>query len=991
MSRTQRSTRRRKHSRKTGQGRELRRHLQVQSLERRQMLAGDMDDQIGEAIPIALGATASDSISELIDVDMYSISLANGQTIGIDVDSADRELDSGLRVFDAAGNELAYSDDDRGPGAEYDDLEAYVLFTAPAAGTYYIGVSTYDNFFYDPTDGTGDEFGDTVGDYELIIDDAPVENFFLVNTTGDLPDANLGDGIAEDVNGNTSLRAAIEEINTIANTNTINTIEFDIDYSQIDVATGRFVTQPATPLPAIEVPVEINAFNLIADDFPAFQIDGSVVSGTNTDGLLVTGDGVQLFGVAIANFPGDGVEINGAAGFQTDSIESSGNGGYGMRLQNASGADVVFSTFTSNAKAGIVVAGTTPGGHDIRYNSVGVRYDTTLGTDVVDGNGTFGIYVLAGENVLRDNVVSGNVSTGIAISGPVSGGNQLVGNRVGTDLSGEIAMPNGAFGILIKSANNILGGPNSYDANVVSGNARTGVAISGAAATNNSLYGNMIGVNLSGDTPIPNGSFGVQLSGSSNNTIGGTGPYERNVVSGNDRSGIVLSSGSSSNDIVNNSIGVDVTGMIEVGNGGNGLFVLGGSSDNDFYENVIGANAASQVSISNITSTGNALFNNMIGVNADGSAELAGGGSTGVFIKAPETQVIGNVIAGASSTGIHVSSTAAYDNQLIGNLIGTASPELNEVYGMPIGVRFSVGARDNTLGPGNTIGYSTSDAVRNDSGGEGNTITQNVMAGNAFGIDLGGNGVTPNDGNPTAADTTDDDDTGPNRLQNTATSLVVNATPISASQTQIAFDYFVDSNPANAAYPLTVEFFVSDPTVAQGAVYVASDVYTTADYLAGGASYSAIVDNADFTISPDAGTATVTDSLGNTSEFTSPAVPIAFPSVLLASAASSVPINYNPLDVTRDGEVTPSDVLSVIEVLSAQQTDARGEFASLGQASERWDINKDGHLSPADVLTIINHLSESRHSLSLAAIDALMTDDDEAALFDGDLIDHLLF
>ena len=39
---------------------------------------------------------------------------------------------------------------------------------------------------------------------------------FTVNTLGTEPDENPGDGVAEDINGDTSLRAAIEEANTTA-------------------------------------------------------------------------------------------------------------------------------------------------------------------------------------------------------------------------------------------------------------------------------------------------------------------------------------------------------------------------------------------------------------------------------------------------------------------------------------------------------------------------------------------------------------------------------------------------------------------------------------------------------------------------------------------------------------------------------------------------------------------------------------------------------
>jgi hypothetical protein len=47
---------------------------------------------------------------------------------------------------------------------------------------------------------------------------------FTVNVTGDTPDANPGDGVAEDENGDTSLRAAMEEANALSGA---DVVQFD--------------------------------------------------------------------------------------------------------------------------------------------------------------------------------------------------------------------------------------------------------------------------------------------------------------------------------------------------------------------------------------------------------------------------------------------------------------------------------------------------------------------------------------------------------------------------------------------------------------------------------------------------------------------------------------------------------------------------------------------------------------------------------------------
>ena len=54
------------------------------------------------------------------------------------------------------------------------------------------------------------------------LEDRTLLSTFTVNTTADTMDANPGDGIAADADGNTSLRAAVMEANSLAGDDTIN-------------------------------------------------------------------------------------------------------------------------------------------------------------------------------------------------------------------------------------------------------------------------------------------------------------------------------------------------------------------------------------------------------------------------------------------------------------------------------------------------------------------------------------------------------------------------------------------------------------------------------------------------------------------------------------------------------------------------------------------------------------------------------------------------
>ncbi|NEQ26282.1 MAG: peptidase, partial [Microcoleus sp. SIO2G3] len=93
------------------------------------------------------------------DVDLYKVDLKAGDTIKVDVDSRQLVIagelpigiDGQLRIFDAAGTELAFSDDDPAPDEVFlSEVDPYLEFTAPTDGSYYVGVSIFNNNFYNP-------------------------------------------------------------------------------------------------------------------------------------------------------------------------------------------------------------------------------------------------------------------------------------------------------------------------------------------------------------------------------------------------------------------------------------------------------------------------------------------------------------------------------------------------------------------------------------------------------------------------------------------------------------------------------------------------------------------------------------------------------------------------------------------------------------------------------------------------------------------------
>jgi hypothetical protein len=136
----------------------------------------DSDDQISEAMHLGAPGPSNPlvlntgNIDNQFDVDMYSFDVTAGQRLAFDVDRRNGSaLDSYLRLFNAAGTELAKSDDDPAPGEE-SSLESYLEYAFTSSGRYFVAVSGYPNSSYDPVAGTGDRSGST-GEYSLIISD----------------------------------------------------------------------------------------------------------------------------------------------------------------------------------------------------------------------------------------------------------------------------------------------------------------------------------------------------------------------------------------------------------------------------------------------------------------------------------------------------------------------------------------------------------------------------------------------------------------------------------------------------------------------------------------------------------------------------------------------------------------------------------------------------------------------------------------------------
>ena len=166
--------------------------------------------------------------------------------------------------------------------------------------------------------------------------------------------------------------------------------------------------------------------------------------------------------------------------------------------------------------------------------------------------------------------------------------------------------------------------------------------------TGNTIAGNYIGTDITGSLDKGNSNAGILFYGGANaNTIGGTSPAARNVLSGNGTDGIVLDSGSYNNVVQGNWIGINATGTATIGNSAQGIWIGNGSSNNIIggtaigAGNVVGGSAYAGIELHGASTTGNIIQGNSIGTDAAGAMNFANG-NNGVYLQSGAN---GNTIA----------------------------------------------------------------------------------------------------------------------------------------------------------------------------------------------------------------------------------------------------------------------------------------------------------------------------------------------------------
>jgi hypothetical protein len=225
------------------------------------------------------------------------------------------------------------------------------------------------------------------------------------------------------------------------------------------------------------------------------------------------------------------------------------------------------------------------------------------------------------------NVISGNAG-GVECSTDAQQ-NNVLGNYVGTDVTGTKALANGT-GMKVGGTSNNIGSINGL--NLVSGNTGDGILVTGSSIN---VVRNWVGVTIAGNVGLGNGQNGIFLSNASTATV------TNNVIASNGSAGTSYAgleiSGSNNATVKGNMIGLGSDGTTVLGNNGDGIYIASSTGD------TIGGNGADVNYIAGTikppgtslgwaidlaaSATGNILNDNWVGYDKNGKlAKNQGGG-----------------------------------------------------------------------------------------------------------------------------------------------------------------------------------------------------------------------------------------------------------------------------------------------------------------------------------------------------------------------------
>jgi hypothetical protein len=463
------------------------------------------------------------------------------------------------------------------------------------------------------------------------------------NTTGNVV---LGNYIGTDANGSNALANGLSGV--FIGNGTSGNIVGGTNMSVRNVLSGNsqygvIITSNTTDNVVLGNYIGVNAdgslmvSNIFGGVFLAAGASQNIIGGTNAGaGNVISGNlgnGILMRGSTVVNNTVQGNFI----GTDATGTNPLPNTVAGVTIDTGSSSNLIGGTvagarniISGNGLAydyGVIIAGPGTSGNLVEGNYIGLGANGLTAVPDYFGmvcssgatNNTIG-GTIAGAR----NVISGNLSEGLRLTDPGTMANVVQGNFIGTDLTGENAVPNGFAGLTIYSGAtfNLVGGTSAGARNVISGNNYNytyGLVVANGGTSGNLIQGNYIGLGSNGVSPVPN-YYGILFSdGSTSNTLGGTSGGAANFVSGNTAYGVFISDQNTSGNLVQgNFIGTDITGTNAQGNGYDNVEIQLGATGNLIggigtgARNVIAFSGGAGVILYNAGTTNNSIRGNSI-------------------------------------------------------------------------------------------------------------------------------------------------------------------------------------------------------------------------------------------------------------------------------------------------------------------------------------------------------------------------------------------
>lgn len=344
----------------------------------------------------------------------------------------------------------------------------------------------------------------------------------------------------------------------------------------------------------------INANNcVIAGCFIGTDLNGTAAAGNTLNGIQMEGNSnnnriggsTSCERNVISGNGGTGIAVNACSqdsimgnyvGLNIGGTAAIANGGPGINIFGAGSAHVVGG---STLGQGNVVAGNGSGltgnGINIDANASCIIRGNLIGLDasgtVALGNAENGLALnaapdcsIGGTGANEGNVIADHNFHAIVLNG---GSNNVVvqGNRCGTNAAGTAVFGNDDSGVIVINTSGVtIGGSAAGAGNILSGSlSEYGIFL--INADNCTVQGNLIGTDVTGTMGFPNFDGGIRNEfGSSQNTIGGSGAGEGNVIAFNTGYGVGVLSGSDTQVLISrNSMFCNTGEGIDLNNLGN--------------------------------------------------------------------------------------------------------------------------------------------------------------------------------------------------------------------------------------------------------------------------------------------------------------------------------------------------------------------------------------------------------------------------------------